>query len=259
MFIADELEKFLVCEICFEKLDNTTHCPTTLFPCGHTFCLSCIRSFTTKKCAACVSDFEITATNWSLLNLIPKPKLAQNFESVHVLVTHSLDLLKQFETLNEEKNHEYSNTLDTIRSEINGKAEELIENIRQSQKNLCDSLSEHETKWKKAYEEYLKVRDKLNAKFVDADGKLKLEDVKTNESRLKSIKTDAEVCLNELKVFKLNFGVERQNGQNEILFFKKSNLFNMNINEVFSDANLFGELVFNGMVRIKDLFKNLVL
>ena len=244
MFIADELEKFLVCEICFEKLNTTTRCPTTIFPCGHTFCLACIRSFTPKKCAACSSDFEITATNWSLLNLIPKTKLAENFQIVRDLITHSLDSLKQFETLNEEKNHEYLNTLDTIRSEINAKAEQLILKIKQSQANLCDRLSEREIKWKRDHDEYLKFRDKLNAIFVEADGQLKLEEVKTNESSLERIKASGEKSLNELKTFKLKFGDDRQEDE-AILLFKKSNLFNMNVNEVFSEANLFGELVFN--------------
>ena len=49
--------------------------------------------------------------------------------------------------------------------------------------------------------------------------------------------------LNELNAFKLKFGCG--SGDEEILLFKKSNLFNMSASEVFSEANLFGEIICN--------------
>ncbi len=243
MFIADELDKFLVCEICFDKLNESSRLPTTLFPCGHTFCVACVRALTSKKCAACATDFEFTATNWSLVHLVPKAKLADNYESVRELVTRSLDLLQSFSTLNEEKNHTCLNALDTIRSEINAKVNEFIDKIKQSQASLLEKLSECESKWKRDYDEYAEFRGKCDSTFTDADAQLKLEEVKTNAANLEKVKAKAEKSLNELNAFKLKFGCG--SGDEEILLFKKSNLFNMSASEVFSEANLFGEIIFN--------------
>ena len=99
MFIADELEKFLVCEICFENFNESHRCPMSLFPCGHTFCQSCIKNLSVKKCPECNSEFEMIAKNWSLLNLVPKPKIADNYASVRELVSLANDLLKKFEKI----------------------------------------------------------------------------------------------------------------------------------------------------------------
>ena len=60
------------CPICFEIFLPPDHAPFILFPCGHTFCKTCIDTYAKvkKKCPFCRSTFNSMAPNISLQNLI---------------------------------------------------------------------------------------------------------------------------------------------------------------------------------------------
>ena len=250
MFLADEIEKFLVCENCFEQYNEINRIPLSIFPCGHSYCQACINGLASKKCPECKCEFELTAKNWSLINLIPKPKIAENFAPVRELVDMTIGLLKQFQALNEEKNQECTGLIDNIRSEVNAKADELINRIKQSQASLCDQLNAFEHEWKKNYAEYSSFQQNLDTTLKDTDIQLSMEDVKTSETTLDRIKSDTEKNLNDLNAFKLKCTSKSDDVQ--LLHFKKSHLFNTSADEMFSESNLFGELVFNNKASINN-------
>eukprot|EP01038_Epipyxis_sp_PR26KG_P009337 gene9337-12581_t len=81
--VASKMEDFLqaelgsyTCKICFELMVSPTHTPTLLFPCGHTFCKSCIEMHLAKSntnnrgCPYCRVRIDSKATNQSLKDLI---------------------------------------------------------------------------------------------------------------------------------------------------------------------------------------------
>ncbi|GMH97616.1 hypothetical protein TrST_g10672 [Triparma strigata] len=65
------------CKICFELMMPPLYTPTLLFPCGHTFCTSCVDKNASKskshpKCPYCRSPIESSAVNHSLKDLIER-------------------------------------------------------------------------------------------------------------------------------------------------------------------------------------------
>lgn len=76
---ADEIEETLheqvmsnTCPICFELFLPPGNEPYILFPCGHTFCNTCINTYAKvkKKCPFCRKAFQQMAKNISLQSLI---------------------------------------------------------------------------------------------------------------------------------------------------------------------------------------------
>ena len=63
-----------VCPICLELMIPPKNKPMILFPCGHTFCVSCIdiseKTTGCKKCSLCKKVYSQKAVNISLQNLI---------------------------------------------------------------------------------------------------------------------------------------------------------------------------------------------
>lgn len=67
------------CQICFELMTPPLHTPTLLFPCGHTFCVTCVRKNEEKgrgpegaKCPYCRNVITSSAVNHSLKDLIER-------------------------------------------------------------------------------------------------------------------------------------------------------------------------------------------
>ena len=83
--LANHLENYLsselhthTCQICFELMMPPARSPTLLFPCGHTFCKSCVEkndkssSRGTPKCPYCREKISSRAENHSLRQLIER-------------------------------------------------------------------------------------------------------------------------------------------------------------------------------------------
>jgi hypothetical protein len=72
-YLASELEQ-TTCPICYEVMQPPDHTPVLLFPCGHTFCNSCldghIKANHRKTCPYCRHKIESQATNVILMQLI---------------------------------------------------------------------------------------------------------------------------------------------------------------------------------------------
>lgn len=65
------------CKICYELMMPPLYTPTLLFPCGHTFCSSCVDKNSSKskrgaRCPYCRSFIESKAVNHSLKDLIER-------------------------------------------------------------------------------------------------------------------------------------------------------------------------------------------
>eukprot|EP00854_Cymbomonas_tetramitiformis_P020335 gene20335-24353_t len=72
-FLASEIESH-TCPICYELMLAPVYSPTMLFPCGHTFCASCLKAHTEThhkgKCPLCRQKIASKAVNHSLQEII---------------------------------------------------------------------------------------------------------------------------------------------------------------------------------------------
>ena len=69
------------CKLCIEPLDHLTHKPYSLYPCGHTYCISCIQKLSNPICPLCREHIHEKIVNFGLLEFIP-----QTNEDVNVSV-----------------------------------------------------------------------------------------------------------------------------------------------------------------------------
>eukprot|EP00798_Chlamydomonas_sp_ICE-L_P016383 gene16383-22584_t len=73
-YLAKELETQNTCPICYDLMVPPDHAPQLLFPCGHTFCSTCIATHMDKlkkiHCPVCRKQIESRAPNYSLQQLI---------------------------------------------------------------------------------------------------------------------------------------------------------------------------------------------
>ena len=70
---AQEHEDEHTCPVCYEKMVGNTRKPTMFFPCGHTFCSSCVHhhmKVNKKVCPICRAPIKTVAVNHHLKNLI---------------------------------------------------------------------------------------------------------------------------------------------------------------------------------------------
>ena len=56
------------CSICNECYDETEHKPFLLNPCGHCFCLKCIKALTKRECPECHGRIKSEIPNYAVLN-----------------------------------------------------------------------------------------------------------------------------------------------------------------------------------------------
>ncbi|GAX84640.1 hypothetical protein CEUSTIGMA_g12061.t1 [Chlamydomonas eustigma] len=73
-FLAKELETQNTCPICYDLMVPPDHAPQLLFPCGHTFCNTCINNHMERHrkthCPICRKKIDSRAPNYSLQQLI---------------------------------------------------------------------------------------------------------------------------------------------------------------------------------------------
>lgn len=235
MFLADEILKLLVCEICFENFNEKDHLPISLFPCGHTFCDYCVKNLNNQICPACNQKFEKRAKNWAIINLIPRAKIPEVFEKLKELIENSLGLVEKIQTMDSQTKRDYRNSLDWIRESINIRADDLIKRIRELQNGLIGRLEEFENKWEFVNEELRKKDSKTKYNLEQIQTDIAVEEVKTCEQKLEEYKLDVDrkyIDLNERfdSLSKL---------KNELVTFKNSNV---DLDELNSDK-LFGKLI----------------
>lgn len=235
MYLADEILKLLVCEICFENYNEQDRLPLAIFPCGHSFCKYCISNFKSKCCPACNCMYDSTAKNWALINLIPKSKIPEVYDHVKNLVNNTLTLLNQFDRINREKDEDNRKKFDDIREKINRKSDELINKIKHWQDVILDRLDKYEEEWSDNYAHNMSLGDNINHNMTQANDKLRSEQYKSDEVKLNEIKQFAEQSQNTLNE-NLN-----SNYANKTLVFRNSS-FDLEGDHI-NDEYIFGELV----------------
>ncbi|RNA42558.1 Na(+) H(+) exchange regulatory cofactor NHE, partial [Brachionus plicatilis] len=234
MFLADEILKLLVCEICFENFDEKDHLPIALFPCGHTFCANCVQNLNNQTCPACNQKFEKRAKNWAIINLIPRAKIPEVYEKLKEVIENSFGLIEKIETMDSQTKRDYRNNLDWIRESINIRAEDLIKRIRELQNGLIDRLDEFENKWESVSEELRNKDSKRKSSLTKIKADIAIEEVKTSQEKLDEYKSNVDSAFDEL-----NERLDSLNKlKNDLVSFKNSNV---DLDELNSDR-LFGKL-----------------
>jgi hypothetical protein len=208
MYIADELTKFLVCEICFELYDVSARIPLSLCPCGHTFCQLCIHSLQSKQCPQCNDQFQLTIKNWTILNLIPKPKLSDHFSRLRDELKDNKASLQMFGTFLHSQQEERISQIESIKEFIRNKSNSLIKLIDEAKNNLFSILEKYENDSSIIHKESVDLEISLKDKLLWLDksieeGKEKDEALIELEPVLNEVKNVLSQKLADLKVFKL--------------------------------------------------------
>lgn len=236
MYIADEILQFLVCEKCFETYNQKSRVPNALFPCGHTFCEECVRKFRNRECAACSTQVEAQAVNWSLVNLIPRGRIVDNYDEMVDELRQGMSTLERLQKLNAERVEINKDVFDAIRERIHERAAQLIEKINEGREILLQSVKQIEEKWtnemraESEYERaYVSIMNEFNAR-VDS------EEIKTNEAKFARFREMLKTSVSEM-----NARVEDKRAE-EYVNFKVSEV---DLESAFDIENLFGELYVN--------------
>lgn len=175
------------CEICAEPFDHSVHKPYSLYPCPHTFCISCLQKLTENKCPICAKEIRDKNPNLALLNLVPKSAYDQLKDELEIDM-HELNELKQrFDAKKGFKLDELFNKMKLIRQQIHAKSEEIFDLIARKRDSLLSQV--------KNIEEYLiKSLNELRADPHMQTRNAKLKEMLTlnqyNESQMNLLKTE---------------------------------------------------------------------
>ena len=66
------------CEICFEKYNTEANKPYSLYPCGHTYCKSCLDKLIKKECPTCKRELRDQQVNYALMAILHEEPLKRN-------------------------------------------------------------------------------------------------------------------------------------------------------------------------------------
>ena len=175
------------CEICTESFDHSLHKPYSLYPCPHTFCISCLRKLTENKCPICSKEIRDKNPNLALLNLVPKSAYDQLKDELEIEMNELNDLRQRFDAKKGFKLDELFNKMKLIRQQIHAKTDEVILMIARERDTLLSQV--------KYIEEYLiKSLNELRADPHMQARNAKLKEILThnqyNESQLHLLKTE---------------------------------------------------------------------
>ena len=236
MHLADELIRILVCEICFENYNKENRLPLNIFPCGHTFCQLCITSLNVKRCPQCNIAFEHTAKNWAIINLIPLPKLPEVYFDLKRILHDGFRLLKTYDSKLNEKHNENTNLFAQIKADINTRADELINKIREQQESLLSRLSSYEAKWMQDFESKMGYERETKDSLEKINQQVSLEENEQDEPKLNEMKQTATASLISLNN---NYDLCQTEFKNTISFAKSDIGL---IIGTFTEGYLYGEL-----------------
>lgn len=236
MYIADELLKLLVCEVCFENYNLKNRQPHALFPCGHTFCEQCIKQFRDNTCAACSGQFSSEVKNWALVNLIPRGRILDDYESVVEELRQGMENLERLKKLNADRHELNNGVYDAIRKQINDRAAYLIEKITEGRDILLSSVKQIEDKWTNEMKIELDYETALIKIMNEFNARIDSEEIKTDEAKLAEFR-----ALLETNLQSLSRRIEGKSAE-EYVSFKVSEV---DLEAAFDIENLFGELFVN--------------
>jgi hypothetical protein len=241
MHLANEILRFLLCEICFENYDEKKRLPHTLFPCGHSFCESCINNIQNGACPCCNAVIQSKTKNWAVINLIPKAKIPDVYYQVNKIIDSGLDVAVQCEEFNKINNQNlegFKAKFDSMRSNINKKAYDLIEKIRQINEKLLEEINQTEIELQQSNTIQNENRQNSFQIISDMKSRLNLEEVKTDETILNEYKTTAS---NELNILNENLILCKTSQTLNIEFVFSS----FDFEKISTAENIFGTMRIN--------------
>ena len=236
MYIADEILKFLVCEVCFENFNQKTRTPSVLFPCGHTFCDDCIGKFRNRTCPACSIQFEAQAKNWSLFNLVPRERMVDEYDTMVDELRQGTATLGRLQKLNADRHELNDELFDAIRARINERAAQLIEKINEGQQILLTSVKQIEDKWTHEMRNETDFERALVNIMNEFNARVDSEEIKTDETKFVQFRALLRTNLDEMSA-----RLEGKSAE-EYVNFKVSEV---DLETAFDIENLFGELYVN--------------
>lgn len=236
MFIADEILKFLVCEVCFKNFNDKDRLPYVLTPCGHTFCDNCIGSFRSNMCAACNTKFDNRIKNWALINLVPRARLVDDYEQIKQRLERAKKDQQTYKDHVSERDGAYKRLFDLIRRQIDQRAADLMARVNECHGLMLNQLGDVEAQWSAEITSGVEYETKLVETLKHFEATIELEEIKTDEIAFGEMKNSLTPHLNELDE-RLNL---ERTSPDDYVVYRMSNLDAVSGLDV---PSLFGELV----------------
>jgi hypothetical protein len=206
------------CSICNENYDfESEHKPFSLNPCGHCFCLKCIKALTQKNCPVCRTYVMSEIPNYAIFDVIKESSTA-NFKLSSQIPLASNRETKIFKyTLNEmnelkqslvdafkKKQIECQNLIEEMKRKIQKETESKITQILSDSQKLMSHLDFiYFNVDEKLYDMSQIERIKIDLERLEKDlNNLSLSELSKNENNLRC---DVMQRKNDLENFKLNF------------------------------------------------------
>jgi len=181
------------CRICFEKFDKQSRKPISI-SCGHSFCLNCVDSLkqTNYKCPTCRRPIINQQPNYIMMDLLESNLIVDPDSQLKNEINTTFNEIDQ--TKKERKlklNQNIKSSIDSIKSTIDSRAEELINKIKYRKEFLFKEADSLQTKM------YDKVDDILNAEFnmpvnIEKMNRQELENLKIALIKTKNISKSNE-------------------------------------------------------------------
>ncbi|CAD8069187.1 unnamed protein product [Paramecium primaurelia] len=146
-----EMVEQQTCAICFELMVPPQYSPILLFPCGHSFCKSCVLDGTKlriQKCSLCRSKISAHAINLSLQNLIctfAEQKQQIPKQTQQMAVQENITLPKENAFTNQYKMYKLRcDILEQEKQQLNTQIKELKNELVELERKVGSLQSERE-------------------------------------------------------------------------------------------------------------------
>lgn len=199
------------CSICNEDYDfESEHKPFSLNPCGHCFCLKCIKALTQKDCPVCRTYIMSKIPNYAIFDVLKEslqiPLTTSNREAKHFKYTlNEMDELKQsLVDAFKKKQIECQHLIEEMKRKIQKETESKITRILNDSQMLMSHLDFiYFNVDEKLYDMSQIERIKIDLERLENDlNSLSLSELSKNEA---NIRCDVKQRISYLENFKLNF------------------------------------------------------
>lgn len=155
--------------------------PINLYPCGHTFCESCLKQIGEKICPSCNSKYTLTTINYALKNMTSKFGPFKYVPKIKELLDK--DLVKKFSAANESTFKAQKLFAKNLHAKMNDKIEEINQRNDKIKKAIYREILQLEKHMNSNYQSNLKFCSELNKKKSVWSFKCRVND----ENELKNV------------------------------------------------------------------------
>jgi hypothetical protein len=241
------------CSICNESFDDKEHKPHSINPCGHCFCLKCIRLLTIRSlCPKCRGNIQSTIVNYAILDMLndaPRTSRTSNpiresriFQSLDNMLSKMTELDQSLDDTLKKRISYINLCVNNMKDKIQKDTEKKVNALLNDNQKL---LSQLEEKNAAAIEQLRRLSEDTLIKRDLRQFQMNFSKLNFSELSEKStnFERDVEQRIKDLNRFKLNISLElypntiEENQIGRIVELKMASIFTPNFIRQSTFAN----------------------